>query len=393
MADDARRPRTRSVATAGWRTTMAILGLSLLIRIGTWQGGLWLYESFHTPIAELLARFPYALAAQIWANWDGRWYLSIARLGYQGRPLATAFFPGYPLLLAMAGGSVAAGILIASGAYIIGMVYLWQLVADRHGRAAAWYSIGGLAAFPYAFFFGAVYSESLYFALAAACLYYVGKRRYGWAAFTAAAASATSVYGLLLTPTLAMAMLRDSPGRRRWWLAFLVAPAGFLAYVAFLALRFGRPLLFDQVQIYWGRHPALPWIGLEAAARSAWQSRRMLTQLTPWQPISPAANHAINGLNFLVFVFVLGLWGASVADEPWEWRIYTVLGLLLPLLAPSRGEPLMSFPRLVLMVVPIWVGLGAHLAHHRGFRIGYLIAAVPFEIWAMARFLTFHWVA
>ncbi len=395
MTADARRPPTSTMANTPptWRMAVAVGLLSLTLRLLMWRVGLGLYENLpaHSPL--MPARFPYApTALRIWANWDGRWYLSIAHLGYQGRPLATAFFPAYPVLLSIAGGSVAAGLFIAWGAYLIGMVYLWRLAADRYGHTAAWYSIVGLAAFPDAFFFGAVYSESLYVALAAATLYYAGRRRYGWAVGTAAAASATSVYGTLLTPALIIAMLRDGASRRHWWSALLVAPAGLWAYMAFLTFRFGHPLLFDRVQSYWGRHPVPPWVGLEMAARAAWQSRWIITQ-APWRPVSPAADHAINGLNFLVFLFILGIWAACAAGAPWEWRTYSTLGVLLPLLAPSRGEPLMSFPRLALMLIPLWASLGSRLARRPGLLIAYLALAGPLEIWCMARFVAFRWVA
>ena len=55
-----------------------------------------------------------------WAHWDGAWYISIARHGYEHTqwPASAAFFPAYPELLRgaiwVAGGAATAGIAVSS---------------------------------------------------------------------------------------------------------------------------------------------------------------------------------------------------------------------------------------------------------------------------------------
>src|SRR5512133_3293161 len=51
-------------------------------------------EVFHGPLGHFL---------NPWANWDGVWYIKIAKSGYADADGSTAFFPLYPVLLRYVG--------------------------------------------------------------------------------------------------------------------------------------------------------------------------------------------------------------------------------------------------------------------------------------------------
>jgi hypothetical protein len=332
---------------------------------------------------------------QIWSNWDGLWYLSIAHLGYHGRAEATAFFPAYPLAIAWAGGTVFMSVVISWVAFTVGLAFLWKLNAETFNDRIAWYATVSCLTIPTAFFYGAVYTEALFFAFATAALYLMKRRWYASAAFTIGLASATAIYGILLGGALAIALARNRTVRCqiKSWGLLLLAAWGLLGYMGFLLIRFGHPLLFEHVQYIWGRHRAWPWVTIARAIKAAWRARAAFHASALWLPMSHAANLSINGWNLLFYAFAIALLLAVGHRLPLEWLTYTILSLLLPLLDPSRSEPLMSFPRLFLASIPLFSALGIVIARMPLLRWSYLLLAVPIGWWMMARFVTFRWIA
>jgi Gpi18-like mannosyltransferase len=114
------------------------------------------------------------------ARHDSGWYHAIAANGYEyggaGRN-NLAFFPAYPLLM-RAGGWVLggrqqdyyfAGIVVSWLAFAGAMTMLYRLALLDLARPAALRAVMYAAIFPFAYFFGMVYSESLFlFALVTA---------------------------------------------------------------------------------------------------------------------------------------------------------------------------------------------------------------------------------
>src|ERR1019366_2709498 len=114
----------------------------------------------------------------------------IATGGYSYQPAAgpelqqnIVFFPALPLTMRVVallfGGSkgsyVLAGTLVSLGAFFGALVYVYLLarddLSDDESRAALWL----LAAFPFALFFGAIYTESLFLLGAAGAFYHLGR--------------------------------------------------------------------------------------------------------------------------------------------------------------------------------------------------------------------------
>ena len=85
--------------------------------------------------------------------------------------MAAAFYPLYPLTLAgvgrvFGGHYVAAGIVVSLAAALAAFVLLYRLAETRLGADGARRAVLYLAVFPMALFLGAVYTESLFLALA-----------------------------------------------------------------------------------------------------------------------------------------------------------------------------------------------------------------------------------
>ncbi len=207
----------------------------------------------------------------MWLRWDSWQYEEIARKGYwydathQPKPFGTvACFPLYPLAIrgvgrVLGGRYVVAGLLVSNLAAIVGFVLLYQWACWWGGREAAWVAVSAAIAFPAGLFWSALYPQSLMFALSVAACLLMLEGRVGWAALAGAAVTATRPEGMAILPALLAIQVRRrgrNIGRESLWLA--LTPLGLLAFMGYLAWRWGDPFLFLEVQSHFGRRPANP---------------------------------------------------------------------------------------------------------------------------------------
>ena len=203
-----------------------------------------------------------AHAWDVLASWDGWWYQQIAIHGYHPElvriPGATglitlegnsaAFFPLYPALIRTASeltglGSYGAGLLVsvlASFAAALGIYAVTaHLLDSRAGLAAA----GLWAVWPGSGVEWAVYSDSLFVALAAWACHAVLTRRWLTAGLLTCAAGLNRPTAAALIAAVAVAALLALRDRRdgipRPLAAMVVAPLGLLAYLGWVGRRMG----------------------------------------------------------------------------------------------------------------------------------------------------------
>ncbi len=327
----------------------------------------------------------------VWAHWDGFWYLSIATLGYTGRAVATAFFPLYPLLVHLFGGTDVSGLVVSFASFLGGSWLIYQIARRELGSDAAWYTIVALAFFPSSFYFTAVYPEALVLLLSAGALYLLSLGRVGWAALIAGIASAASVDGILLgLPILITLWQQHRPWRE--WLSLLLVPLGLLAYMVYLTFAFGSPLTFQHAQAHWGRSFAPLWTTFSLAARDFW---RHFPQLA-WPHLFATGEPLVvisNTWNLLFTLLGLVLLYYAIRRlRPALWS-YALVVLLVPLFYPSNGVPLMSAPRFLLSAWPIFLAAGLFLKEHPRWARPLLWASVACGGLFVALFATAHWVA
>lgn len=207
------------------------------------------------------------VALWTWKRWDALHYINLAELGYSGyiedgKNLFLVFFPLYPWLMrlvsALTGNTMAAGLLISFISYAGGCVYLYRLAAWELGRGAARRAVLFLSIFPYAFFFGGIMTEGLFFLTTAAGLWYIRQHRWWVAGFIGVLAAMTRMHGILLIGAAA-AELVESRGRFDWKeicrrLPALLLPA--LGTGVYLLLNWqvgGNPFAFTIMQKHWSQ--------------------------------------------------------------------------------------------------------------------------------------------
>ncbi|HEY3610348.1 MAG TPA: hypothetical protein VGL06_22805 [Pseudonocardiaceae bacterium] len=203
-------------------------------------------------------------------SWDGQWYLSIASGGYRGVPptlldafghrtanTPLAFFPGYPELVRgvalLPGVDVVAAALAVSLVCGIACAYAVARLGSRVGGSprVGLIMVVLFAASPMAIVLSMAYSEAMFCALAAWTLVGVLERRWVLAGLCAIGAGLVRPTAAALIVTVLAAAVVTIVRRRdgiRPWLGLVLAPAGLLAYLGFVAARTGSVTGWFQIQ-------------------------------------------------------------------------------------------------------------------------------------------------
>ncbi|HEY2906859.1 MAG TPA: glycosyltransferase family 39 protein [Vicinamibacterales bacterium] len=279
-------------------------------------------------------------------RFDAGWYYQIARYGYlfvPGGPSAgvgkagkIAYFPLYPLLMRYASrlfGHTAAdvylgGIFISWAAFTAAMVALFFLARLDLPRVRAERSVLLTAIFPFSFFFGMVYTESLFLLLTVLAFYGFRTRRWALGGVCGGLASATRVNGILLLPALAWIAWRNAePTLRDRLLAaigLLLVGSGIAVYSLYVYRISGNPFEWASSISRWGYHPGgLPWLApVHLVARLATHPYLYLTtdRMAVYDTL-----YGVTGVLFVVAVpFVWYRFGAG-------YGLFMIANLWLPL--------------------------------------------------------------
>jgi hypothetical protein len=335
------------------------------------------------------------------ARWDTTWYLGIAHSGYDGP--STAFFPLYPLLVrGLAPGGSPAALLVMSYAVslaaLAGALYLLhRLVALELGEGTARLAVPMLALFPGALWLGAPYSESLFLLLSVGTFYAARTGRWAWAGACAGLASATRSAGIVLLVPLLVLWWQSTPRRLRDLAWIGLAPAGLAAYSLYLAASLGDGFAYLHLQQVWFRSFAGPFGAVPDAAVAAWDGVRQLASgsrdhvyftAAGGDPFAVAShNLELFGFLLLAAVAVVGV----VRRLPPAYSAYTIAALALPLSFPVGPQPLMSLPRFLGVLFPLFMWLALACASPRRRRIALAVLALGLGAFT-ARYATWHWV-
>jgi hypothetical protein len=339
-----------------------------------------------------------------WTNTDAAWYLNIAQHGY-AHSYSTAFFPLYPLavrLLAATGmGYTPAGLVVSAACFVAAALLLYRLTAELLGGRTALWTVVFLSIAPTSFFFTAIYSESLFLLLSVALFYLAQHRRWLAAGVVGLLAALTRSTGVVLAVPLVLFYLQavDWQWRRirAGILTALLVPCGLAAYMAYLWSAHGDPLAFATAERRWHRYFAWPpvtvWQGVRYGYLGALHvvAHDNLSRLgaLAWQ--SNQTN--INFLNLIALIVVVALIALGWRRLGAPYNTYAVLALLFALCNPATGEPLLSLPRLVLVVFPLFMALAARTERRpvvRALLVGVCLVGLA---WLAARFVIFAWVA
>jgi hypothetical protein len=369
-----------------------VLGIYVWSRAVTWLGAIFAFYWFEpnrnpragiwdSPLIHDLGSF-----TDVWARWDGVFFVRIAEHGYD--KASAAFYPLYPGLVAVLGRVffghyVLAGIVVSLAAALGAFALLYRIAEERLGADGAQRTVLYLAIFPMALFLQAVYSESLYLLLVLAAFLAAERGRFAGAGLLSGLAILTRVTGIALLPALALLAWRAHDRRRALSGLALAVPVA-AAYPLLLWQQLGDPWAFWNAQDRWHRHfsHAGPFGGIWAA-------------LVHWTPAHSDFQHAIavnaEGLVALVVFTALTIVAWRRFGAP--YGLFATLSLALPLSYPSSRWPLLSLPRFGLVIFPIFLALAALTARRSRLHTAIVACSALLLGVAVVQWALWQWVA
>ncbi|BAJ29762.1 MULTISPECIES: glycosyltransferase family 39 protein [Kitasatospora] len=215
-------------------------------------------------------------------GWDGWWYQQVALNGYDPKLVPTtsgpwtleqnsvAFFPLYPGMIKMVStvtglGPQGAGIAVSVLSSFVAAAGVYAVAKLLAGRRAAVIAAGVWGVFPGSGVEWAVYSDSLFVALAAWACYFVLTRNWLAAGVTSFVAGLNRPTSAALAAAVGVAALIALWKRKDGVLgplsALVIAPLGFVGYIAWASWRMGSWSAYFELQrgawlhyFDWGKH-------------------------------------------------------------------------------------------------------------------------------------------
>jgi hypothetical protein len=202
----------------------------------------------------------------IWVKGDAPHYFDLAESWYvkDGDPrYFIVFYPLFPLAI-KAGWYIvrdffSSAILVSTVCAVISGIFLYELSLLDHERKDALRTVKFQYLLPAAFFFAAPMSESLFFMLSVACMYFSRRKRFFISCLFGALAAFTRSLGILLLVPVAMEMIRELAELRKAKakiygqisadvLCLLLLSTGTLAYFYINYAVWGTPWQFVAFQ-------------------------------------------------------------------------------------------------------------------------------------------------
>jgi hypothetical protein len=279
-----RRGLTTTEARAAWG---AVLGTRpAILFVGYLAVVMFGYNHGQPPL-----RLSHNEVENLQVRWDMAWYFGIATEGYKFTPANRTgqqnivFFPAFPMTVRVVGrllggqtmAFVAAGTIVALGCFFWALTYLFRLARDLTGdEDPARYALWLIAAYPFALFYSAMYTESLYLLGVTAAFFHLRRREFIAAGAWGLLVGLTRPNGCLLS--IPLALMAIAPWLPQWLnggptrinepvadrqTVRAVAPAiaaaampgiGVLLYTAYVWNLTGNPLAWAEGHAAWGRN-------------------------------------------------------------------------------------------------------------------------------------------
>ncbi len=296
---------------------------------------------------------PFSILMDQFNRWDAPHYIHIAENWYTsvGEPgLFIVFFPFYPILIRLVtfynDYINLSALMVSNLTSIAAAILLFKLVRLEFKRSVAVRSVLYLSIFPTAYFLSAIYTESLFLALAIGCIYYGVRGRWLIAGSLGFLASLTRITGLALFPALAVEYLSQREWRMKnidlnlLWLGLV--PAGFGIYLLMNYQVYGDFFAFVAIQReHWFQRLAPPWEGL----LGAWKE-------TSWRDSLGGFMIGYAQIVFAVLGLFATVWGF------FRLRISYPVYMLLVWIMSTSTSFLISVPRYVLVMFPMFILFG-----------------------------------
>jgi hypothetical protein len=371
-------------------TGIFILWRTLLFVLGAVADTFLKYQPSFPYFDSLLPSFGASRWLYSWANFDGVHYLTIAEKGYKGTGLIQAFFPLFPYVL-LHGGKLLLGNffnslligLVLSNVFAFAMIVIWFIFIKKiMDEKRAWIATVVLLLFPTSFFFGALYTESLFMLLVLGSFLAAKQKKWAVVGVLVALASATRLVGIFLVPALLLELWQQKKQFEVKNIFYVCCGAlGLLSYMAYLLVVFGDPLFFFHVQAEFGAGRQQSII---LYPQVVWRSLKILLTNDPHTPKYLSYIQEF-GAGVLGFLTLLG----SYFSTRLSYVVFALGAFLLPTLTGTFS----SMPRYVLVCFPIFLVI-TELIHKKP-KIGLLLLVLSTLLLIIntVLFIQGYWVA
>lgn len=382
--------------------------LNLLFIITLWRVILFAVAHSAQYILLFSQSFPYAsrfltpsqLPQWIWgfANFDGVHYLSIAYHGYEAKYIQ-AFFPLFPIIIRWFSWVVGDEHTLLSGFFITFIFfYVFLIVFDKlleldFYKVVRLRIISWVLVFPTAFFFVALYTESLFSLLVIGAFLAARKKKWWVSGFFGALAAATKITGIFLIFPLLYEWIQIKknvhPKKSIRYLftslfkspILYTVPLGLLGYMVYLQINFNDALYFWHAQPLFGAGRSGTTIVL--LPQVIWRYLKILLtadfgKMGYWT--------AVFEVTFFILTCSLLLYARKLKVR-FSYLLFAWLVVLLPTLSGS----LSSMPRYVLQAFPVFITLGLGL--NTKYSLIFQAISAIFLIVFLAQFISGIWVA
>jgi hypothetical protein len=387
------------IQKVAWKEAGWVFALSrLVILVISYVGSARFPVNERPPVPTCSVDFMTCLLA--WQHWDVLSYMSVAQNGYV-HASDTAFFPLWPLLIRggafLLGSSTAAyylaGLLLANLFFYLALVVLYALLSEEFEPTVARNALHYLAFYPYALFFFAGYTESLFLLLCLAVFFFLqrGKTLDWWfAGLCGFLAALTRSPGIVLTVPFLVLFLQ------RFWLyghykqttwqqkllvlaPIILIPLGVVVYMLYLGYTKGNPLLFSTEEAAsWNRHLSAPWTGIFFALQGLFVTSplRILNVLDLAFTLIP------------LFALLIGF-----RRIPIHYGLFALVMVIFSLAYPQGTfAPLTAVPRYMMVIFPI-IAIFAQWGKHLRFDKLFMAFSVALFAINIILFISHYWVA
>ncbi len=326
----------------------------------------------------------------IWANFDGANYLNLARDGYSYPNFA--YFPLLPFFVSILHkltffSFLNSGLLITNLAFFFSLFLFYKLILLDFNQKIAWRTLILLLLFPVSFFYGAVYTESLYFLFATLSFYCARKSRWPLAGIFGLLAGSTRLVGLSLFLALLVEWFwqnKDKNENLNLWKNFLqkkayfifLIPLAIIFYGLYLQRNFGDFFLFQKSMAHWG----------QANFISPPQVFFRYLKILILTPKNIAYFTAFLELFSTFFYFFLGFY--VLKKIRFSYGIWMIVSLLIPTFTGT----LQSMPRYLLHLFPAFVAL-ALISKEKNFYRIFIFIFILLQFLLVALFTRGYFIA
>ncbi len=354
-------------------------------------GKVYYYSNFVYPPGEEIS------LKSAYKTWDAQHYLFLSEKGYKKGNFSDSFYPLFPNIIRFFASifydSFWVGIVFSNLFSTIACIYFYLFVKERFPKdGVAYTALIFLLAFPTAFYFSLIYTESLFFLLAICFFYYLYKNDYRLAAVLAFFLPWTRPMGLFIIIPFAFyyishhrSLLHNQPFLDRKFtidknIVFLLSPVcGFLGYLLFMQLKTGNPFEGFSMQQYNIAHWSVGSIFSPLLFLQNFFSHNLT--------IHGFTNSVIDRIFFVIFLVSLPFIYRKTTKPLFLYSLF--LGF-----TPFLGS-FMSYTRYMLVIFPIFITAAIYIENKKYAELKYPLLFLSLIMQSL--FLVMHslnyWVA